>query len=304
MNAEQVITRKSTKPIISLLGKPLFYTIPDDEETINSRRKLAALIEESLSSMKREPDEPGHYGRAGFYAWLLRDLEASLEIFDKGTESCPESYELYWYKTLLKTTMRDLTGAIADAERAVVLIKGKPDHGLDMRVFMHPDPRRYYPSTIHYMIWYHLGMAYYLSGDLEKAKQAYIECGSFIYGNDSLVSRSCWFYPVLRELGEHDQAEALMAEIDDDIKIIADLPYREQSLLFKGALSVADVQANVDSEGKLNICQEYAIGYWHYTRGDLDKAKVFFARVCESPEIGVYVQIAAEAKLKALLDTQ
>ena len=302
MNEKTVTARKSSTPIISLLGKELFYTIPDDEASIKSRRKMAALVEESLFDIEKEPNEPSHYGRAGICTWKMMDINGALEIFEKGTQNCPESHELYWYKTLAKTTMRDLEGAIADAERAVALIKGKPDHGFDMRVFMYPDPHRYYPSTIHYMIWYHLGMAYYLNGDLEKAKQAYLECGNFIYGNDSLVSRSCWFYPVLRELGEHDEAAALMADIDDDIKIIADLPYGEQSLLFKGALSVEDVQAKVDDDGKLNIIHEYAIGYWHYTRGDLDKAKMFFERVCAG-EIGAYVQIAAEAKLKGLMAT-
>jgi len=302
MSDKKIQTHKSTQPIISLLGKELFYLIPDDESSIKSRERLATLIEESLQGMEKEPSESGHYGRAGFYTWLLRDLNSSLEIFDKGTESCPESYELYWYKTLLKTTTRDLPGAIADAERATELIKGVPDHGLDLRIFLHLNPRGYYSSTIHYMIWYHLGMAYYLNGDLEKAKQAYLECDNFIYGNDSLVSRSCWFYPVLRELGEHDQAEALMAGIDPDIKTVADPAYREQSLLFKGILSVEDIQAKADSDGKLYIIHEYAIAYWHYTQGDLDKAKVLFERVCARPDIGNYVRIAAEAKLKELLD--
>lgn len=304
MNEEKVIALKSSKPIISLLGKELFYTISDDEASIKSREKLAALVEESLFDIEKEPNEPSHYGRAGFYRWKMMDINGALEIFDKGTENCPESHELYWYKTLVKTTMRDLVGAIADAERAVSLIKGKTDHGFDMRIFMYPDPHRPYQHTVHFTIWYHLGMAYYLTGDLQKAKQAYLECGNFIYGYCSLVARSCWFYPVLRELGEYDQAAALMAGIDADVKIITDVPYREQSLLFKGTHSVSDIQANVDSDGKLNIFQEYAVAYWHYTHGDLDRAKVLFERVCARPEIGAYVQIAAEAKLKSLLDTQ
>lgn len=303
MSDEKILTRKSTQPIISLLGKELFYSIPTDEASTNTQKQIAAVVEKSLLNMKSEPKEPVHYILAGFYTWLLRDLSSSLEIFDKGTENCPESYELYWYKTLLKTTMRDLAGAIADAERATELIEGIPDHGIDQRVFVHLDPHGHRSSTIHFMIWYHLGMAYYLNGDLEKAKQAYIECNNFIYGNCSLVSRSCWFYPVLRELGEYDQAAALIAGIDDDIKIIADLPYGEQSLLFKGTLSVEDVQARVDGDGKLHIIHEYAIAYWHYTQGNLEIAKVLFERVCARPEIGAYVQIAAEAKLKSLLET-
>lgn len=299
MSGQKIPTHKSTKPIISLLGKELFFTINDDEASIKARDELAILIKEALNDMEKEPCEPSHYGRAGFYTWYLNDLEGSLKIFDEGIENCPESHELYLYKTLVKTTMRDLAGAIVAAERAAALIKDKPDHGFDMRVFMHPNPRRYWPSSIHYMIWYHSGMAYYLSGDLEKAKQAYIKSGECIYGNGSLVSRSCWFYPVLRELGEYDQAEALMAGIDDDIKTLADTVYRDQCFLFKGTLSVEDIQAKAG--GNLNIIQEYAIGYWHYTRGELDKAKVYFERVCARPEIDVYIMIAAEAKLKSYL---
>ena len=301
MSKTQVLT---DQPITSLLGKEIFYSIPNDDMSIKSRVEMKAMVEESLSDMEKDPFEPSHYGRAGFYTWLLKDISGSLAIYNKGTDNCPESHELYWYKTLLKTTTRDLSGAIADAERAAALTKDKPDHGFDMRLFMYPDPRRYYPSSIHYVIWYHLGMAYYLNGELEKAKDAYIKSGEFIYGNSSLISRSCWFYPVLRELGEYDQAEALMAGIDDDIKILADPSYKEQSLLFKGTLSVGDIQAKVDNEGNLNIVHEYAIAYWHYTQGDLDKAKVLFERVCARPEIGNYVQIAAEAKLKELLNTQ
>ncbi|HAB38684.1 MAG TPA: hypothetical protein DCE52_11930 [Rhodobacteraceae bacterium] len=292
------------QPIISLLGKELYFSLPDDEASIKSREEMTAMVEASLFDMEKDPSNPVHYGCAGFHTWSLNDLQGSLAIFDKGTENCPDSHELYWLKTLLKTTMRDLPGAIADAECAVALIKDKPDHGFDMRIFMYPDPRRYYPSSVHYVIWYHLGMAYYLNGELEKAKDAYIKSGEFIYGNSSLISRSCWFYPVLRELGEHDQAEALMADIDDDIRVLADPSYKEQSLLFKGTLSIEDIQAKTDNEGNLNIAHEYAIAYWHYTHGDVDKAKVLFERVCARPEIGIYVMIAAEAKLKELLSTQ
>ena len=299
-----ITKRQTDKPIISLLGKELYFSLPDDEASIKSRLEMTAMVEESLSDMEEDPSNPVHYGRAGMHSWSLNDLSGSLAIFDKGTENCPENYELYWCKTLLKTTMRDLVGAIADAERAVVLINGKADHGLDARIFMQSNPHQYTPCSIHYMIWYHLGMAYYLNGDLEKAKQAYLECDNFIYANDALVARSCWFYPVLRELGEYDQATELMEGIDDDIKILADPAYGDQSLLFKGTLSVADIQAKADNDGKLNSVQEYAIAYWHYTQGDLDKAKVLFEHVCARPEIWRYVHIAAEAKLKELLGAQ
>ena len=257
MNEKKTLSRKSTQPIVSLLGKELFYSILDDEDSIKSREKLDAMIKESLSNMEKDPKDPIHYICAGFYTWLLRDISGSLAIYDKGTTNCPDSYELYWYKTLHKTTTRDLVGAISDAECAVELIKGKPDHGLDIRVFL--NPHGYYPYTINFMIWYHLGMAYYLNGDLEKAKQAYLECDNFIYGNDALAARSCWFYPVLRELGEYDQATALMTGIKDDIKIIADPGYGETSLLFKGTLSVADVQEKADSEGNLNIFRGWGL---------------------------------------------
>ena len=83
---------------------------------------------------------------------------------------------------------------------------------------------------------------------------------------------------------------------------MADASYKEQSLLFKGTLSVEDIQAKADSDGNLNIIHEYAIAYWHYTQGDLDKAKELFERVCARPEVWTYVQVAAEAKLKELLD--
>ena len=67
MSKKKIPTHKSTQSIISLLGKELFYSIADDDDSIKSRGKLAALIEESLQGMEKEPSESGHYGRAGFY---------------------------------------------------------------------------------------------------------------------------------------------------------------------------------------------------------------------------------------------
>ena len=39
------------QPITSLLGKELYFPLPDDEESIKLREKTAALIEEVLSDI-------------------------------------------------------------------------------------------------------------------------------------------------------------------------------------------------------------------------------------------------------------
>ena len=80
------------QPIISLLGKELYSSLLDDEASIKSREKTAAMLEASLSDMEKDPSNSVHYGRAGFCAWSLNDLPASLIIFDKGTKNCPENH--------------------------------------------------------------------------------------------------------------------------------------------------------------------------------------------------------------------
>ena len=60
------------QPIISLLGKELYSSLPDDEASIKSREKTAAMLEASLSDMEKDPSNPVHYGRAGVLCMVAK----------------------------------------------------------------------------------------------------------------------------------------------------------------------------------------------------------------------------------------
>ena len=62
-------------------------------------------------------------------------------------------------------------------------------------------------SSLHSNIWYHLGLAYYLTNDLENALRVYKEAFKDPENNDKLVSTTHWLYMTLRLLGRDKEAE-------------------------------------------------------------------------------------------------
>ncbi len=53
-------------------------------------------------------------------------------------------------------------------------------------------------STLHTNIWYHLGLAHYLTGDFDEAINAYRECLKASSNDDMRVATSYWLYMALR----------------------------------------------------------------------------------------------------------
>ena len=127
--------------------------------------------------------------------------------------------------------MRNFDGAVADFEKAVTLIKGKPDE-------IEPDgapnaagkPR----STLQFNIWYHLGLAYYLKGDYANAKRAYDECMKVSTNDDSITATSDWQWMTYMRLGDKAAAAKVLERITPKMDILENGSYHKRLLMYKG----------------------------------------------------------------------
>lgn len=302
--------KKNVKPIISLLGKELNFPSLTDDATIKRQTELISMISAAQEAINREPNNPVHYGKAAIYTMFgLNDFHEAVDILERGDRACPDSHIIYWLLVQAKITTRDFEGAIAYGERAVALTYEVPDHGYDLRVILgFFGPTKYFPATSHYAAWYHLGLAYYLAGDLQNSKRAFSACKKFVYGNDSIVSSSTWLYLVLRELGEREQADNLLRNIEGDINVFANYAYRDFCLLFNGTLSLEQFEKltqNPDFTDEsmrryYEITYEYTIALWHYFNGEVERARLLFEKISAGLTIDAFVHIAAEAKLKQM----
>src|SRR5690606_11371298 len=104
-------------------------------------------------------------------------------------------------------TVREPDRAIADFEQGVALTRGEPDQvepdGL-------PNARGIPTSTLQFNLWYHLGLAHYVKGDLDAALDAYRACLDVSVHPDSVVATSYWLYLTLRRLGRDTEAAEVL----------------------------------------------------------------------------------------------
>jgi tetratricopeptide (TPR) repeat protein len=172
-------------------------------------------------------------------------------------------------------------------------MKGKPDEiepdGL-------PNARNIPLSTLHFNVWYHLGLAHYLRADFEKALSAYEECMKFSKNPDLLVATTNWYYMILRRLGRHDEAARLLEPIQADMDIIENGSYHRLLLFYKGEIDEQTI-LSPSTDALDNATVGYGVGNWHHYNGRIEEAKQIYERIVRGNQWAAFGYIAAEAEL-------
>jgi tetratricopeptide (TPR) repeat protein len=229
------------------------------------------------------------YGRRTAYLGRYRD---AIRIYSNGIELHPEEARLYRHRGHRFISTRQLEKAIADLDYAAALIEGTDDEvepdGL-------PNALGIPVSTLHSNIWYHLGLAYYLSGDYERALQAYEERAASAANNDMMVSTAHWRYMTLRRLGRDTAAEAVLEPITADMEIIENQAYHQLCLFYKGELEESDFDEEEPSPA--NAAVAYGIANWNIAEGDIDRGTQLLREIVAKDGWSAFGYIAAEADL-------
>ena len=210
---------------MSVTGKPLYPM------ELPNRAELEANLTKAEDDLAKAPDSADALiwvGRRQGYLWRYKDAIAT---FTKGIERFPEDARFYRHRGHRYITVRNFDGAVADFEKAVTLIKGKPDE-------IEPDgapnaagkPR----SSLQFNIWYHLGLAYYLKGDYANAKRAYDECMKVSTNDDSITATSDWQWMTYMRLGDKAAAAKVLERITPKMDILENGSYHKRLLMYKG----------------------------------------------------------------------
>ena len=194
-------------------------------------------------------------------------------------------------------TLRCFDAAIADLEQASKLIKGKPDEiepdGL-------PNARNIPTSTLQSNIWYHLGLAYYLKGDFERALTAYREAEKVSKNPDMLVATTHWLYMTLRRLGRDKEAGKTLVAIKDNFDLIENGDYYKLIRIYKGQLDPAQLWLEIMqvTSSLSNATVGYGLGNWYLYNGHRPEAEKIFRQVAAGKQWSSFGYIAAESELK------
>jgi tetratricopeptide (TPR) repeat protein len=278
----------------SLLGKPLVPApiAAEARKTLEENLKQAEIV------YGRNPDDPDAtiwLGRRVAYLGRYRD---AIEVYSEGIEKHPDDARMYRHRGHRYITVRELPKAIADFEKAAALVAGKPDQ---VEPDGQPNARNIPTSTLQTNIYYHLGLARYLTGDFAKAAEAYAKCLAVSKNPDMLVATTYWYYLALARQGRAADAAALLAPIRADMDIIENASYHRLLRLYKGELTADSIVAP-GAAGLDTVTTKYGVAAWHLANGRRDAAVPLLREIVDGvpQQWPAFGYIAAEAELARL----
>ncbi len=243
-----------------------------------------------------DPDRLIWYGRRTAY---LGELEDAIAIYTQGIEEHPQDARMYRHRGHRYISTRQYDKAITDFEKAATLIEGTEDQvepdGL-------PNAKNIPLSTLHGNVWYHLGLAYYLKGDMENALRAYSNRTVTERYPDNLVSGGHWLYMILRRLGREEEANAAIAEVEKGMEIIENTSYYKMCLFYKGLLPEEEL-APASETSSSNDVYSYGLGNWYlYHKQDTTRARHFYRYLLDNGNKFSFAYLAAESDWNRLFE--
>lgn len=127
--------------------------------------------------------------------------------------------------------------------------------------------------------WYHLGLAYYLIGDFERANNAYTRCFEITrHDQDELVAIVDWKWLTLMRLGREEEARKILDYVSNDTESGENHVYKNRIMLYKGELKPEEVLDYNDKEfADLELAtQGYGVAMYYYFNGQQEKTFELF----------------------------
>ena len=278
-----------TAQAISLLGDTLY--VPQLPEEVLNRRQVQR--DEAEARAMENPDEIDALIWVGRRTAYLGRYRESIDVYTKALERFPEDPGLYRHRGHRFITIRRFKRAVEDLQTAANLIEGSEDvvepDGM-------PNARNIPTSTLHFNIWYHLGLAHYLLGDFENALKAYRACMDVSENLDAVVATSHWLYMTLRRMDRAEQAESVLDRIVPEMDIIENGSYHQLLLMYKGLLSIDDLEGEKQDTLE-NATVGYGIANWYLYNGKKELAVQKLKQIISGSQWAAFGTIAAEAEL-------
>jgi tetratricopeptide (TPR) repeat protein len=276
-----------------------FVDRPAPPVSAETRKEMEMRLDEARRRFEDKPNDPGARIWLGRRLAYLGRFSDAIEVYSQGIKKFPWDARFYRHRGHRYLTLRKFALSIADFEKAAKLIKGKPD---EVEPDGQPNVRNIPTSTLHFNIWYHLGLSYYLTGQNQRALNSYRECLKVSNNPDALVATSHWLYMTLRRMNRAPEAAKVLEPIREGMEIIENDGYYRLLLMYKGTVTpenlLAETSKQAESPGSNSIL--YGIGNWYLYNGRRDEAVKIFRQMVSGEQWTSFGYIAAEADLKRL----
>ena len=231
------------------------------------------------------------YGRRTAYLGRYRQ---AIAIYTEGIKNFPQEARLYRHRGHRYISIRNYEAAIADLEKAASLIQGTADQ---IEPDGMPNAQNIPLSSLHSNVWYHLGLAYYLTQEYEKAYTAYIQCRESGDNYDNIVSSTHWLYLIQLRLGNPERADSLLAPIQKAAVVIENQSYADLCQLYKGWIS-PDTLLLASPGNPSNDAVNYGLASWYLHQGDSSKGIQLLEALVAGKAFTSFGYLAAEGDLK------
>jgi tetratricopeptide (TPR) repeat protein len=262
----------------SLLGVPLM--------ALADTAGVLAAADAAVARNPRDIDTLLAAGVAKAGRWHYRE---AIALYTRAMSVAPADPRPWRYRGHRQISLRNFPAAIADLE-----------HGRAL-------------DTLSYDIAYHLGLAYYFSGQFDKAADEYARCmnqatvpallaldttarrgfkacTTVATNDEDRVGIAEWRYRALIRAGRKDEAARLLATITPGMQVTMEGAYYLALLVSKGTISESAALDSLASNDLQHVTLMYGIAVRHLVAGDADGARAMFdagARVGYWPAFGV-----------------
>ena len=288
--SEQPLMTIDTLQGKSFLNRPLFSKQLKKKDSLKINKFVRAKAQYDYDD--QNADNIIWLGRRMAY---LGDYQKAITIYSEGIEKFPKDARFYRHRGHRYISTRQLDNAINDFEIAALLIEGTKDQ-------IEPDgiPNRLNQpvSSLHTNIYYHLGLAYYLKADWEKALKNFQACYDASSNDDMRVAASHWLYMILRRMERTEDANNLLSSISEQMDIIENDGYHQLLLFYKGLVEEESLVGNGSAGASEAV--KYGIAHWYHYNGEIEKAKTLYETLLDEGSWSGFGYLAAEAELSRL----
>ncbi len=295
---KKTIETKTTPEFVKTIESVTFYKDTLYSATVKPGKAYDAFKEAKANYMKNPNDIDAviWYGRRTAY---LGQYKKAVSIYTEGIEKHPNEARLYRHRGHRYLTTRQYDKAIADFEKAAILIEGKEDTSEKDGII---NSRNIQLTTLHGNIWYHLGLAHYLKNDMEKALTYFSKRKVAHIYDDNIVSSGHWVYMINRRLGNVEAANIALEKVKPDMDIIENMAYHKMCLFYKDSSVLPE--RNEEEEGYNSITGSpilYGLANWNlYHKQDTIKAKYYYDILLKKGMPYSFGYLAAEVDMKKL----
>ena len=292
-------TISASSSILAFQQREDFAKRPPPPVSAEAMSQMEARLNEARARYEAEPNNPEAVIWVGRRLAYLGRFAEAIEVYSSGIKKFPRDARFYRHRGHRYITLRKFDLAIADFQKAVSLIKGLPD---EVEPDGQPNARNTPTGTLQFNVWYHLGLAQYLTGRNKDALRSYRDCLRVSRNPDSLVATTHWLYMTLRRLQRTKEAARVLEPIRPGMDIIENDGYYKLVLMYKGLVDsetlLAQTLKQPGSPGSLSIL--YGLANWQQYNGRGEKSVAVLQKIVSTDLWTSFGYIAAEADLQRL----